>query len=84
MFVDNLGAICDNVALSQKNGIRMDRHLRTPWFLALHKTEEQMGLGDALGTALDGRDFASRVTSKRFWTVRQGLIVLLRRGRCIG
>ena len=55
-----------------------------PLGLALHKTEEHMGLGEAAGTELDGREFSSRVTSRRFWMSRQGLTTLLRRRRCSG
>ena len=44
--------------------------------LALNKTEEHLGRGKALGTELDGRQLSSRVTSKRFWMMRQGLTEL--------
>ena len=69
MFVDTPGAICDTVSLSQK--------MVSEWtdvfeylVLALHKTGQHMGLGKALGTELDCREFSSGVTLKRFWMVR--------------
>ena len=68
MFVDTFGAICDNAALSQ--------NMVSEW----HEIFE--GLGEALGTQLDGHELSSRVTSKRFWMLRQGLAALLRRRRC--
>ena len=43
-----------------------------------------LGRGEAFGTERDGHGLCSRVTSKRFWMVRQGLTALLRRGRCSG
>ena len=43
-----------------------------------------MGLGEALGTEMDGREHSSLVTSKRFWMMRQGLTAPLRRGRSGG
>ena len=77
MFVCNLGAICDNVALSQKMVSEWSGVFEL-FGLALHKTEEHMGRGEALGTELDGRELSSRVTSKRFWMMRQGLTALER------
>ena len=68
VFVDNLKAICDNVALSQKM-VSEWTEIFEPLDLALHKTE-------------NGRELSSRVTSKRFWMLRQGLAALLRRRRC--
>ena len=75
VFVCNLGAICDNVALSQKM-VSEWSDIFEPLGLALHKTEEHMGRGEALGTELDGRELSSRVTSKPFWMMRQGLTAL--------
>ena len=46
-----------------------------PLGLALNKTEEHLGRGNALGTELGGRELFSRVTS-RFWMMRQGLTAL--------
>ena len=83
MFVDNLGATCDNADLSQKM-VSEWTEIFPPLGLALHTTEEHVGLGEALGTELDGREFSSRVTSRRFWMLRQGLTALLRRRRCSG
>ena len=75
VFVCNLGAICDNVALSQKM-VSEWSDIFKPLGLALHKTEEHMGRGEALGTELDGRELSPRVTSKPFWMMRQGLTAL--------
>ena len=80
MFVDNLGAMCDSAALSKQMVSEWTEIFETLG-LALHKTEEHVGLAEALGTELDGREFSSRVTSKRFWMLRQGLTALLRRGQ---
>ena len=60
VFVDTLGTICDHVALSHK--------MVSEW----SDIFERLGLGEALGTELDGRELFSRVTSKRFWMMRQG------------
>ena len=75
VFVYNLGAICDKVALSQQM-VSEWSDIFEPLGLALHKTEERTGRGEALGTELDGRKLSSRVTSKRFWMMRQGLTAL--------
>ena len=83
VFADNLGAICDNVALIRKM-VSEWTEIFEPLGLALHKTEEPVGLVEALGTELDGRELSSRVTSKRFWILRQGLTAFLRRRRCSG
>ena len=56
-----LGAICDNAALNQKM-VSEWTDVFEPLGLALDKAEEQMGLGEALGTELDGRELSSRVT----------------------
>ena len=77
MFVCNLGAICDNVALSQQM-VSEWSDIFEPLGLALHKTEERTGRGEALGTELDGRELSPRVTSKPFWMIRQGLTALER------
>ena len=77
VFAYNLEAICDNVALSQKM-VSEWSDIFEPLGLALHKTEEHLGRGEALGTELDGRELSSRVTSKRFWMMRQGLTALER------
>ena len=78
VFVDNLGATFDNVALSQKM-VSEWTEIFEPIALARHKTEERVGLGKALGTELDGRELSSQVTSKRFWMLWQGRTALLRR-----
>ena len=52
-----------------------------PLFGLFTKTEENVGLGEALGTELDGCEL---VTSERFRMLRQGLAALLRRRRCSG
>ena len=83
MFVDNLGAICDNVALSQKMVFEWTE-IFEPFGSALHKTGKHMGLGEALGTELDGRELSSRVTSKRVWMLRQGLRRRRRSGTFMG
>ena len=77
MFAYNLQAICDNVALSQKM-VSEWSDIFEPLGLALHRTEEHLGRGEALGTEFDGRELSSRVTSKRFWMMRQGLTALER------
>ena len=48
VFVDNLGTICDNVGLSQKM-VPEWTEIFEPLGLALHKTEEHMGLGEHSG-----------------------------------
>ena len=51
VLVDNLGAICDNVALSQEM-VSEWRDLFEPLWLALHKTEEHLARGEVFGRPL--------------------------------
>ena len=83
VFVDTFRAVCDNLAFSQKM-VSEKSDILAPLGLALHKTEEHLGREEALGTELDGPEPCSRVTSTRFWVMRQGLTALLCRGRCGG
>ena len=64
MFVYNLGAIWDNVALRQKLVSERVAISSRLYRLALNKAEEHSGRGKALGTELGGRELSSRVTSR--------------------
>ena len=52
--------------------------------LNLHKSEVGSVDVEALGCILDGYSKESRLNPSRLWRLRQGILALLRRGRCTG
>ena len=81
--MDNPGAISD----SEDDSARMVAEradLFEPVGLALHKTDEHRGFGEARDTELDGARLCSGITSGRFLKLERGLTGLLARHRCSG
>ena len=83
VYVDNLGVIGHNKskvesALGELQGIFNGLGLE------LHKSEVGSQGVEALGCVLDGSAKQSRLKPTRLWKVRQGILGLLRRGRCTG
>ncbi|CAK0880153.1 unnamed protein product [Prorocentrum cordatum] len=78
VYVDNLGAVSGDVALSDRM-VSEWSDLFEPVGLAPHMSKSHDSWGGALGTELDGRHLRSTMTSARFWKLERGLTGLLSR-----
>ena len=82
VYVDNLGVIAKT---QQEADIVLEqwKHLFTENGLTLHKSDLSQKV-KSLGVELDGLSLCCRVSSERFWTLRQALDEVLRRGKISG
>ena len=79
-YVDNLGALCENVKRVDKVMQEAEKDFKKDGLL-LHEIEVGKEGGSALGIVLDGRRFETRNTLKRFGLVRKSISAILNRKR---
>lgn len=83
VYVDNLGVFGNSRAAVEQSMQELQQEFDSRG-LILHSSSISDGEVEALGCMVEGRLLRSRITPTRLWKIHQGLLGLVRRGRCTG